>query len=605
MKRNKLTRITVLIIMLLLTVGIELLFARAGGGGSSSSSSGGGGDLGIIYLVIYLMRVIPFPFNFIILGIVIFLYISANKKQKKNRSAFRDFPAQHQGGHSAAGHVKGYTAFLKANPDFDESDFLHKVNTSFMGIQKAWTEKSISKARRYISDGVYQRFLTQIGMMEILKQTNDISNIEIDNIWIDKVESDGDFDIIHAGISAYADDTFKSELSRSLNTDVSEDFVEYWSFIRKKTSNREHSNNADLYGTVECPNCKAPLDGKNSDVVKCTFCGTLLNNGEYDWILSEITQANDYAASRTSQRKLDHVASEITKTAFDGESSVQLIEDKASNAYLQIISAVATNSTNKVRRFISDSYNKKISSLKTNDSIAYNRLFLNDVSLIGAGKTETDNLLYISIRSSFQRIKVLAKNRISKIDPFVVSKTEVLIFKKSLDAGKPKGSLYAGSCPACGGSVEDELAVKCSYCGTLYNRGSKDWVVEDIISMEDYALISSKQMTSSVKSSVIDGVYDIRDYALNNIMMIIAADGVFETKERELAEAAAKKFGYKTAIIDPLFKQAASGRLSIKMPEDRKKRAKIYSLMFKAAMVDNDLSSEESRLLDEVKKVYL
>ena len=586
--------------MLLLTVGVELLFARAGGGGSSSSSSSGGGDLGIIYLIFYLMRVIPFPFNFIILGIVVFLYISANKKQKKNKSAFKNFPGQNEGGQAGADHIKGYSAFQKSNPDFEEHEFLHKVDTAFMGIQKAWSEKNISKARRYITDGVHQRFLTQIEMMGILKQTNIISDIQIDNIWIDKVESDGEFDIIHAGISAYATDIFKSELSKSLNTDVSEDFVEYWSFMRKKSS-----KNKDLYGTVECPNCRAPLDGKNSDVVKCTFCGTLLNNGDYDWILSEITQANDYAASRTSKRKLDHIASEIAKKAFEDESSVQLIEDKASNAYLQIISAQSTNSYDKVKRFISDSYAGKLISLKTNDLLAYNRLFLNDVSLIGAGKTETDNLLYISIRSSFQRIKILEKNRISKIDPFVVSKTEVLIFKKALNSGKSKGSLYAGSCPACGGAVEDELAVKCSYCGTAYNRGNKDWVVEDIISMEEYAAISSKNMTSAVKASVIDGIYDIKDYAMNNIMMIIAADGTFDNRERQLAEAVAKKFGYKKDIIEPLFKQAASGRLSIKMPEDRKKREKIYSLMFKAAMADNDLSSEENKLLDDVKKVYL
>jgi uncharacterized Zn finger protein (UPF0148 family)/large-conductance mechanosensitive channel len=601
MKRNKLSRITVLIIIMLLTVGVELLFARAGGGGSSSSSSGGGGgDLGIIYLIFYLMRIIPFPFNFIILAIVVFLYISANKKQKKNKSAFKNFPGQNEGGQAGVDKIKGYSAFQKENPNFNKPEFLHKVNTAFMGIQKAWSEKNISIARRYITDDVHQRFLTQIEMMGILKQSNIISDIEIDNIWIDKIESDGEFDIIHAGISASANDIFKSELSKSLNTDVSEDFIEYWSFIRKKSS-----KNKDLYGSVECPNCKAPLDGKNSDVVKCTFCGTLLNNGDYDWILSEITQANDYAASRTSQRKLDHVASEIAKKAFENEASIQLIEDKASNAYLQVISAQSTNSYNKVKRFISASYAAKLISLKTNDSIAYNRLFLNDVSLIGAGKTETDNLLYISIRSSFQRIKVLEKNRISKLDPFVVSKTEILIFKKEINGGKSKGSLYAGSCPACGGAVEDELAIKCSYCGTAYNRGDKDWVVEDIISMEEYTGISSREMSSSVKASVIDGVYDIKDYAMNNIMMIIAADGEFDTRERQLAEAVAKKFGYKSGIIDPLFKQAASGRLSIKMPEDSKKRAKIYSLMFKAAMADNDLSSEESKLLDDVKRVYL
>ena len=595
MKRNKLTKITLLIFILLLTVGVELLFARAGGGGSRSGSSGGG-DLGAIYLIFYLLRIIPFPFNIIVIGLVVFFYFKASSKAKKDGSAFRNFPMQKN-----SDNVTGYADFLNNNPDFSESEFIKKVSTAFMDIQKAWTEKNISKARRYISDGVHQRFLTQLTMMDMLKQTDQISNIDIHNIWIDKVEQDGDFDIIHAGISAYADDIFKSELSKSLNSDVSEDFIEYWSFIRKKGSNKK----ANLYGTVECPNCKAPLDGKNSDVVKCTFCGTLLNNGEYDWILSEITQANDYAASRTSRKKIDHVASEITKTAFGEESSVQLLEDKASNAYLQIISALSLNKIEKIKRFVSESYWKKLESVKTGNSIAYNRIFLNDVSLIGAGKTENDNLLYISIRSSFQRIKILEKNRISKIDPFVVSKTEVLIFKKAIDGGKSKGSLYAGSCPACGAPVEDELAAKCSYCGTAYNRGTKDWVVENIISMEEYAGISSKEMTSSVKAAVIDGVYDIKDYAMNNIMMIIAADGKFDSRERQLAETIANKFGYKTNIIEPLFKQAASGRLSIKMPEDRKKREKIYSLMFKAAMADNKLSSEESRLLDEVKKVYL
>jgi hypothetical protein len=595
MKRNKLTKISVLILMLLLTAGAELLFARAGGGGSSSSSSGGGGDLGIVYLIIYLIRIIPFPFNMIVIGIIIVLYISANRKVKKDGSAFKNFPTQKN-----SGNVAGYANFIKNNPNFNENEFIQKVSTAFPDIQKAWTEKQISKARRYISDGVHQRFLTQLKMMEMLQQTDIVRNIDIHNIWIDKVETDGDFDIIQAGISAYADDTFKSELSKSLNTDVSEDFIEYWSFIRKKSS-----KNKDLYGSVQCPNCKAPLDGENSDVVKCTFCGTLLNNGEYDWILSEITQANDYAASRTSKRKIDHIASEISELALNNESSVQLLEDKASNAYLQIVSAQSTNSLKNVRRLISDNYNQKLVSLANKNSIAYNRLFLNDVSLIGAGKTEYDNLLYISIRSSFQRIKVLEKNRISKIDPFVVSKTEILIFKKAINGGKAKGSLYAGSCPACGAAVEDELASKCSYCGTEYSRGSKDWVVENIISMEEYANISSKNMTSSVKAAVIDGVYDIKDYAMNNIMMIIAADGTFDNRERQLAETLAKKFGYKSNIIEPLFKQAASGRLSIKMPENRKKREKIYSLMFKAAMADNDLSSEESKLLDDVKRVYL
>ena len=123
--------------------------------------------------------------------------------------------------------------------------------------------------------------------------------------------------------------------------------------------------------------------------------------------------------------------------------------------------------------------------------------------------------------------------------------------------------------------------------------------------MEEYAELTAGTGAAAVKTGVLDALYNVRDYALNNIMMIMAADGVYDRREREMAESIARKFGYKPDILQPLFKQASAGRLTIKMPEDRKKRTKIYSLMVKAAMADNDLSREEKELLDQVKEVYL
>lgn len=600
MKMNKLSKTAIFILLLLLTIGVEFLFARAGGGGSKSSGgfssgSGGGGGLGVIYLIFYLIRILPFPFNIIAIGIIFFVLFKGSKKVKNDGSAFRSFQGQKD-----SVEAEGYTDFLIHNADFDEAGFKKKVQKAFTAIQKAWSEKKIAGARRYITDGVYQRFLTQIKMMELLQQTDTISDINIINVWIDRVEEDGDYDIIHAGIHASMKDVFKSELSAALNSRVDDEFIEYWSFIRRKSH-----QNKDLYGTVKCPACGAPLTEKHLDVVKCTFCGTLLNNGEYDWILSEITQANDYAASRRSIRKIEAIKSKISRDALSNEASVQLIEDKASNGYLQILSAVTLRDLRGIKRFSSTAFALKLQQSLPEETIAFNRIYLNDVSVIGADRTADMNRLFIAVRSSFQRI-VIENGKVKKrIDPFVVTKTEILVMNKKVNAGRSKGSLYAGSCPACGAPVEDPFAVKCAFCGTEYNREDKEWIIDDILSMEEYAELTAGTGAAAVKPGVLDALYDVRDYALNNIMMIMAADGVYDRREREMAESIARKFGYKPDILQPLFKQASAGRLAIKMPEDRKKRTRIYSLMVKAAMADSDLGREEKELLDQVKEVYL
>ncbi len=572
-----------------------MLFARAGGGGSSSSRNNGGGGLGALYIIFYLIQILPFPLNIIAIGVIVFVLFKGSRQVRNNGSAFRNFQSVKD-----SGSAEGFTDFLIRNPDFNEEVFIRKVKTAFIAIEKAWSEKKIAGARRYITDGVYQRFLTQIKMMDLLKQTDEISDIRIQTIWIDKVEEDGEYDIIHAGIHAAMKDFFKSELSASLNSRVDDEFIEYWSFIRRKSS-----KNKDLYGTVTCPNCNAPLTEEHLDVVKCPFCGTLLNNGEYDWILSEITQANDYTASKRSIRKITAIRSKVSKDALTEEAAVQLIEDKASNGYLQILTARTLKNLRGIKRFTSSAYAEKLQKTLPSETIAYNRLFLNDVTLIGASRTEEMNKLFISIRSSFQRIVIKDGKLKKKLDPFIVSKTEILVMKKKVNGGRPKGSLYAGTCPSCGAAVEDPLSVKCPYCGVEYNREDKEWIIDDILSMEEYAAVSERADSTAVKPDILDALYDVRDYALNNIMMIIAADGIYDRREKELAENTARKFGYKPDMLQPLFTQAAAGRLSIKMPEDRKKRAKIYSLMVKTAMADNNLSSEEKAILDQVKEIYL
>ena len=107
-------------------------------------------------------------------------------------------------------------------------------------------------------------------------------------------------------------------------------------------------------------------------------------------MLSEITQVDDYAlgAYRSSKtQKLD----EQTRKIFAGDDSfsIQLLEDKASNGYLQLLIGRAFRDPALIRRFVSDAVFERETASFLKEEIVFNRLYLNDVTLLGARRSET------------------------------------------------------------------------------------------------------------------------------------------------------------------------------------------------------------------------
>ena len=56
-----------------------------------------------------------------------------------------------------------------------------------------------------------------------------------------------------------------------------------WTMIRKKGMT---SQKAGEKTTMNCPNCGAALDVNHS--AECEYCGSIITNGDYDWVLSSI-----------------------------------------------------------------------------------------------------------------------------------------------------------------------------------------------------------------------------------------------------------------------------------------------------------------------------
>jgi hypothetical protein len=597
--KNIFVKVAVLFLMVCVLVALPAMdaFSRAGGGGGGHSSGGGGFSGGGFHSGGSGGSGSPVA-GFIIFVIILIVVINAAKK--KNLS--NNFPTL---GPKPLGKVSGYDDFLKNNPDFNVDEFYSKVKKAFTEVQVAWGKGDIQSVRRFISDGVYQRFNTQLKMMAVLKQKDIISNIAVENTYIDRSETDGAYDILHVGIRAGMSDQFVCQTMPQLNSPGGyESFTEYWSFIRKRGKEKK-----DIYSTNNCPKCSAALPEKMGDSGRCRYCGTLVNSGEYDWVLAEITQQDDYLYGAFASKKTPSLSNKVKELIGENEDfAVEEIEDKASNGYLQILTAIALHDPSIMRRFVADNAFNKLTGQIGNDNTYYNRLYLNDVSLIGVRQENEKNILLVGVKSTYQRVKLLSENKAVFIDPAMMTKKEVIVMERDIQTETSKGSLYAHLCSTCGAPLKDSLDVKCPYCNAVLNSSKNEWIIPDVFSMaeyENYFSQYSKDFAFKVDPSLADDLATVKDYAFNNMMIVMASDGIFADDEKRIATELAKKWSFKVDNVQPMFEMAMSGRLVIRMPEDSGKKKKIYALMEKAANADGNISPQERRLLDQINETYL
>jgi uncharacterized Zn finger protein (UPF0148 family) len=584
--------------ILLVASGAAHAVAGGAGGGGGGGGSGGDDVAGIIIeLIFWIIWSLPFPFNIITLAVIGgFIWMGRNKVRAV--SGLNRIPSV------AAATARDYSLpaeFVRRNPGFEPSSLLAKVETAFLAVQQAWTRQDLAPVRRWISDGVWQRFNTQFAMMRLLDQRNEVGNIAIRKVFIDAVEQDGNFDIVHVGIHFTAEDNFVSARYPQLDRRGSLEMLEYWSFLRKAGVAE-----GDLYHSNHCPSCGAELPADMGEVARCQSCQTVSTRGDYDWILAEITQADDYANQSGKLEKSGALTRRIREAlAADADFSVQLIEDKASNAYMQIMAARVTRRPETMRRFVADALFEPLSrTIDQEAPFVFNRLYLNNVTLIDFFRNGGKDNLVIAFKRSAQRVDISGPE-LRLIDQGVYAENEIMVLTRDADAGIAKGMLYAHACPACGAPLGDTLETKCEYCGAVVNSTRHEWIVTRLLTAAEYRALAEAQrpdMTTRVAVKQLDPLFAARDYAFNNVMMMIGIDGVITVDELAFAQDLSRRMGYDVKKLAGLLELARNRKLALRLPEDRKSADKALKLMEKAAQADHRISAEEQALLDEVRQ---
>ena len=449
---------------------------------------------------------------------------------------------------------------------------------------------------------MYQRFNTQFIMMKQIEQVNQISDIQIQQVFIDEVETDGVYDIVHVGIQYSMYDGFESKKYTQLNDGGPLQALDFWSFIKKSGVKEK-----DLYHTVNCPNCGGNLPEDGGETAKCPYCSTITYLGDYDWILAEITQPDDYYNANAKYEKQGKFSRKIREQMGEKQDfSLQLLEDKASNGYMQLMTALVLKKPEITRRFVSDKLYEKIEQqIKSEPVFVFNRLYLNHVTSFDFFTENGKDNIVVALKRSSQKIKNTNSNS-PQFDRSIFAQDEVLIMSRDAGAGKPLGSLYAHSCPNCGAPVKDTVDLKCTYCDAQLNSTKYEWIISDWMSASEYTQYKQAAGATFVidkKVDDLDELFKVRDYALNNVLMMVAADGRISEEELQYVNSLAKKWNYDLNKIQGFLMLAKMNKLVVRMPQDTKQKQKIIALMEKAATLDNTITPEEQALLEQVKNI--
>lgn len=357
---------------------------------------------------------------------------------------------------------------------FPEGLTEEKVSTSFLALQEAWEKQDLSKVRKWMSDGVYQRFTAQFSMMKRLTQKNTLSNVRIHDISVMDIRTDGAYQSADVAITFSMDDRFVSEKYPELNETYKGDSdKEIWTFIKRKDTSPVSVQN-DLYLTDNCPNCGSLLDNQLGEVSRCSNCKTLTNNASFDWVLNEITQDEDYKSGNDLLQDIG--LKELVRN--DSTFAIQRMEDIASNVFMQVMEVWSGDANKKLERFSDQGVADTILlQKKQQGEFVFDRLYLKEVTLQAFDTQNKQLNLAFRLTANYQRVQLGTK--LKKLDPSISEHAFRMVLSKNTDAlnTPEKDIAFSYECANCGAPYEDTTHHACSYCEALVVDPSKNWVL--------------------------------------------------------------------------------------------------------------------------------
>ncbi len=583
---------TVFFLLLLSTLAAPLVFGRAGGGhsyssghsysggsGFSGSSYSGSGSSGLIdaYIAFVIMKpLFGIPFTIFLIYVA---YSFGLVGQTRYISSTISAGAEAQSDLSLRKNLAVLTA---RDPAFDVKAFLGRVENAFLKIQDAWSSQDMAPARAFITDGVMERFSIQLDMNKADNRRNNMADVTVTEASLLQAESDEYFDTIHVEIRAEAIDTDVSADGTVVRGDGSKAaFSEVWTFLR-----RPGAKTLKKPGLIEgfCPNCGAPL--AIADAARCDACKSWVNSGQYDWVLSKITQTCEWGV-----RDPEHDVPGLGLLAeSDPELNVQFLEDRASAAFWRWQSALLRGDAAAARAVATQTFCRQLTEYIAARPISYREAAVGTVVVLAFEPGEDFDRAHVVVRWSGAAREGDDVEQVSRQDVLILGRkpgvrTDVRVGLRSL------------VCPSCGAPPVQRDLDKCEYCGTAFNDGSRQWVLVGMQPAAEWTM--PLQLDSNAELPVLldwsTNLVPADAFAVMTAAML--ADGRIDPRERAYLETYARQRGIPPEKTSSLIAAAQAGQLAAPQPRSAEEAENILRGLMQMSFADGRVTNEEIRML--------
>ncbi|NNJ26726.1 TIM44-like domain-containing protein [Alienimonas chondri] len=572
-------------------VSLLQLVAQAGGGGGD----GGAAIVALARLTfLYPQYMIPI---WIVVGFVFYYGKDEEKSRRVTRTIRRGKKIQEK-----RRRVEALQAVRDRDPGFTEELFLDRVSHAFLTTQYAWSEQNLSTCRAFLSDGVHERFELYIGMQKAEDIRNRMKNVTAGSPKIVSVESTPYFDTIHVRIPAAAI-TYNESLTTGRWVSGKSDrartpFTEIWSFSRRPGV-QTSADRSVLEG--RCPNCGGPV--AIVDRAECPQCGSIVNSGQYDWVLAEITQDEEWVVPPAAE--VVPGWEELRQT--DPHLNVQQIEDRASVIFWRAMMAVYHDDFAYAAPVVQRGAETVPARWHRGDDRFWKTPAVGVVELVrcqpaGAGRDGNDDFDRLRVMVRWSATPASGDRRGPRLHGHQRIRTDEMILKRRRGTVSAVDRAFSSAgCETCGAPIDAHSRDACGYCGAPLNDGSHGWVLEDVVAYEPtvHEALRSRDDDRDSPRLAAEALGNHAEL-LDATARMLWADGTVHEQERRDLLAFARHHGFSEERAERILEGARESETPVALPNDPAVAKAWMDRLVRATLIDGRLDRREGRLLARI-----
>ena len=288
---NKIKRYLPFLLMAVALVCCNLAIADVGNQNRYNSGGGdiGGGDFDIGVLIGWLINLfIESPVLGLIVVVVIIIAYRIMKKKSNSTEAINNSVNQQANNEFTFDNSAMVAAQIQAiDPAFSADKFNGFAREVFMKIQEAWTTKDWKTIRPFESETLFNQHKQQLDEYIRLKKTNVVEKIAIKHCSLNSFQQDGDKEVLRVYLNAVMRDyVIDDETKQVLESDPNRDWYMKYEMVFNRKAGVKTDPGKKGNTITNCPNCGAPTEITSSG--QCAYCGSVITNGEHDWVLTDI-----------------------------------------------------------------------------------------------------------------------------------------------------------------------------------------------------------------------------------------------------------------------------------------------------------------------------